>query len=154
MIFNLFKRKPQMNNGEHVELPKRVTANYMKVINGFEIADMEMPPFEQGHWSKEDAYKSYLENMQSLIDEYEQTGRIRAIEYTSLDDIDKRAEEKKNIDIFNNSFLKPGNRIDVEKTIDGKYKVINGRHRMYIAQKYGLKLLVHVSQEVIKTDIQ
>ena len=151
MFFN--SKKKQREHGTHVESPRRVTANYMKVISGSEIADIEAPAFGQGHWTTEDVYRTNLENMQPLIDEYERTGMVHTVEYNSLDDIEKNAEEQRKLDVFNNSFLKPGNRIDVEKTIDGKYKVINGRHRMYVAQKYNLKLLVHVSQEVLKSNM-
>ena len=39
-----------------------------------------------------------------------------------------------------------GQRIEAIKTMDGHYEVLyDGHHRMYVAKKYGLRLVVHVS---------
>lgn len=86
--------------------------------------------------------------MQPLIEEYERTGEIHTIEFKSLDDVTLLGEEKRFLDQFRHSFLDCGSHINTVKKLDGTYIVAsNGRHRMYVARKYGLKLLVHVAGE-------
>lgn len=121
------------------------STDYMKVISASEIADMEEPPFNQSKWSSKESYRLYLESVQSIIEEYEKNGKLPEI---TLNEEIAHPEECKKLVNFRYNFLDFASYIDVEKTIDGKYKVCcNGRHRMYVAKKYGLKLLVHVSQE-------
>lgn len=137
-----FKKK------ENVENHFLVSTDYMLVIKPDEIAEMDAPMFGKSHYGKELEYKTYLECIQPLVEEYERTGRIHTLEYNSFADIKKNQEERKILDNFNYSFLNCANWVDVEKRISGKYRVCsNGRHRMYVAKKYGLKLLVHVTQE-------
>ena len=149
----MFLRKLFYKNKENANISTtmKVATDYMKVINAAEIDEMRMPAFNQSHWGSEEDYKLYLESVQSLIEEYEQTGAIHTLEYNSLDDIEKNREEQHKLNQFNSSFLSVGHYINVEKTLTGKYKVVsNGRHRMYVAKKFGFKLLVHVAQEVVE----
>ena len=152
-MFKFLCRKHKLD--EHLDNDNTVLVNadYLQVIEASEIAEMEAPPFNQAQWIDELDYKSYLESVQPLIEEYEQTGSIHNLEYNSFNDIESNRDEQHNLQHFRDSFMDVGQWISVEKSIDGKYRVIsNGRHRMYVAKKYGLKLLVHVSQEVIEND--
>ncbi len=148
-MFKLFQKK----NDTVKELPntKIVSTDYLKVIYPSEIAEMEVPPFNQSHWPDELIYKESLEHVQPLIEEYEHTGSIHTLEYNSYDDIERYRTERHELNKFNYSFMDRNNGISVEKMLSGQYRVLNnGRHRMYIAKKYNLKLLVHVTQEVKK----
>ena len=40
--------------------------------------------------------------------------------------------------------------IVVEKSLNGKYRILEGMHRAYVAKKCGYKLLVRVKQEEVK----
>lgn len=132
-----------------IETKKVVSTDYMQVIEAAEIIDMEIPLFHQGKWGSEDEYRVYLESVQFLIEKYEHMGAIHTLRYDMFSDILKNREEQLMINNFKASFMEAEHWVNVEKTIEGKYRVVsNGRHRMYVAHKYGLKLLVHVSQEV------
>lgn len=116
-----------------------------KVIFASEIEDLEPPRF--GVENSELSYKEYLESVQPLIEAYEKSGSIPLIEYNSLDDVSKKVNEQCRLNNFKLSFMGAGC-ILVEKTLSGQYKVIDsGYHRMYVAKKYNLKVLVHVVQE-------
>ena len=143
----LFKKKTAEQVIKEHEV---VTVDYLKVITPSEIGDVEIPPFKQSHYGSEDEYRQYLESVQELIDEYENTGTIHSLSYDSFEDVSKNYEEQQRINKFKSFFLSCGNWINAEKTLDSKYIVCsNGRHRMYIAKKYGLKLIIHVCQEQI-----
>jgi len=121
--------------------------DYYIVINANEIAELEVPPF-CGKYSSEDEYREYLEKVQPLFSEYQNDGRIHTINFETLDDIEHNYNELLFLNNFNSSFLSWSNHINVRKDINGLYHVTtNGRHRMYVARKYGLYLLVHVSEE-------
>lgn len=146
-MFNLFRKKTDTINS-HPDT-KVVATDYLKVIYPSEIVEMEIPSFNQSDWSAELEYKESLERIQPLIEEYERTGSIHDLTYSSISDIDKNADEQRTINNFKFFFMDKRNWINVEKTLSGQYRVLdNGQHRMYIARKYDLKLLVHVSQEV------
>lgn len=141
----LFKELFVKKKHKKEKIYQTFSTDYMKVISASEIADMEEPPFNQSKWSSEESYRLYLESVQSIIEEYEKNGKLPEI--TPNEEI-AHPEECKKLVNFRYDFLDFASYIAVEKTIDGKYKVCcNGRHRMYVAKKYGLKLLVHVSQE-------
>lgn len=126
------------------------TTDYYTVISPDEIQALRQPPFEQGAYLSELDYKNYLEKVQFLFDEYETTGSIHEIHFDSIEDVAKKREEKRFLDNFRAAFLDCGRHINVGRTLDGTYKVVsNGRHRMYVAKKYNLRLLVHVAQEEV-----
>jgi hypothetical protein len=153
LMVKIFHKKNKVNELPVKENRRIVTTDYLQVIEASEIVEMEAPPFNQAQWKDESDYKSYLESVQPLIEEYERTGSIHNLEYNSFNDIERNRDEQHNLKHFRDSFMDAGQWISVEKSIDGKYRVVsNGRHRMYVAKKYGLKLLVHVSQEVIEND--
>ena len=82
-----------------------------------------------------------------MIEEYEKSGSIHLLEYNSFDDVLKNVNEQCRLDNFRKTFME-GNCIMAGKMLSGQYKVIDsGYHRMYVAKKYNLKVLVHVVQE-------
>lgn len=109
------------------------SCGYFTVIKPEEIGNVkEIKDFECSNRWKEEDYKNYLESVQQLITNYEK-----------IEDVDTINDKKFYVDFFNFS-----NRITVTKTKYGKYEVTdNGHHRMFIAKKYGLKLIVYVEQE-------
>lgn len=131
---------------------KVISTNYFKVIEPSEILyDSQIPKFDLCGRRSEKEYMDYIKSVQYLIEEYRNTGKIHSIEYTSFDDIKKYREEQEILDAFRDNFLSIGKSITVEKTCTGQYKVVsNGYHRMYVAKKYGLKLLVRVCQEIVE----
>lgn len=144
-MFGFLKKKKGEKHGVRIE---QKTTDYYKVIRPDEIAELPAPPFNQSQYGSEADYVSYLRLVQPLIEEYERTGEIHTIEFKSLDDVAQYSEEKRFLDQFRYSFLDCGSHINTVKKLDGTYIVAsNGRHRMYVARKYGLKLLVHVSDE-------
>jgi hypothetical protein len=152
-MFRFFHKKHRVEELPAKKSRRVVTTDYLQVIEASEIAELEAPPFNQAQWKDESDYKAYLESVQPLIEEFERTGSIHTLEYNSLDDIERNREEQHTLDVFRYSFMDVGQWIGVEKSIEGLYRVVsNGRHRMYVARKYGLKLLVHVSQEVREFD--
>ena len=73
MIFDLFRKKhalPQTSNCNTKPV------DYLIVIKGDEIADMDEPPFNLGKWGEEEMYKSLLIEMQPLFDEYRLKGSL------------------------------------------------------------------------------
>lgn len=65
-----------------------------------------------------------------------------------MEEISKDRDNRFFRENFIGSFLCDGQWINAGKNVSGKYYVAsNGRHRMYIAKKYGLKLIIHVAQE-------
>lgn len=124
--------------------------DYFVVIEPKEIKSLKKPPFEQGAYGSESDYRRYLEEVQPLFDEYESTGNIHTISYASMDEISEKRDEKRFLDNFRVSFLDCSQYVNVGRTLDGRYTVVsNGRHRMYVAKKYNLRLLVHVTQEEV-----
>lgn len=146
---NLAKKCFKRNNRKIL-----VFTDYLQVIEASEIAKMKAPPFNISHWKDKSDFKGYLESIQYLIEEYKTTGSIHDLDYNSFEDIEQLRKEKSILENFKYCFMGVGERIDVERSfIDGKYRVLsNGRHRMYVAKKYNLKLLVYVSQEVRRVD--
>lgn len=127
-----------------------ITVDYMKVITAYEISPMKEPPFALADWASEEEYRAYLEDVQPLIKEYETQGKIHDLVYETFEDIDRNRNEQHKINQFKWSFLNSAEWINVEKTMEGTYKVVtNGRHRMYVAKKYFLNLIVHVTQEEV-----
>ena len=150
-FFNIFKLKID-SKAYRKKAYEIVSTDYIKVINSIEIGSIDSPPFEQSHYNSEQEYKQYLESIQPLIDEYEKTGNIHSIEYDPKADIEQFIKEQQRLQNFKSSFLDCANWINAEKTTDSKYIVCtNGRHRMYVAKKYGFRLIIHVCQEQHKT---
>lgn len=143
MIINLLMKKLRGKKKSSAMDHKVITTDYFRVIEPSEIEyNSKIPDFGVPGRPSEEEYKDYLKSVQYLIEEYQNTGAI-----CSFDNIKKYSEQEK-LNKFKCCFL-DGDCIAVEKTLSGKYRVLfNGYHRMYVARKYGLKLLVHVCQEV------
>lgn len=128
--------------------------DYFKVIAGTEIEEMEPVTFGDNGKMTELQYRELLEDNQSIFDEYDRTGALPEIKYESFEDIDRLAPEWKRLNDFKTEFMEVGTRIEVEKRISGKYKVTtNGKHRLFIAQKYKMKVMVHVCQEICVKEV-
>ena len=125
--------------------------DYLCVIDGSSIEDPNRPVFFEKYGKKDEAfYEDLVRSFQPLIREYECTGTIHTLEYNSFDDIERNREEFSFIGNFQKIFMDSANYIDVIKTAYGKYRLTyGGYHRAYVAKKYGLKLLVHVSGEEV-----
>lgn len=114
------------------------------VINSMEIGDMETPVFG-GRYAEESDYRKLLEDMQKLFDEFETTETVKAPEYDHIDDISLKRDDQACYDNFMRTFISTANRVTVRKSFDGRfYPVTDGIHRLYVARKYGLKILVCV----------
>ncbi|MCR5608111.1 MAG: hypothetical protein K6G26_03530, partial [Lachnospiraceae bacterium] len=113
--------------------------------NSTEIDDIEKPLFGEGKRGTEESYKNYLESVQSLILEYEENYKIHEIHSNTMKEVFENMSEKIFLNAFKDNFLSANGRIGVKKKSSGKYTVsTNGYHRMYVAKKYGLKLLVYI----------
>lgn len=147
-ILNLFKRKDVKEQIGEESIRQR-SADYYTIIGPSEISiPVDEILFSKGTWSSEDEYREYLTKVQPLIDEYETSGEIHTINYDSMEDIELHREEQRMLDSFNDTFLSYRSHINVTKQLDGTYKVASdGRHRMVIAKKYNLRLIVHVCAE-------
>lgn len=145
---------------------KVVTVDYFKVIDTAEIAEVNPNDIVFGDKRRltEEGYKLEVEKMQPWIDQYQKYGNIEAFEkfyYESLILKDRDYERffceeihnaKRSFSHFKCDYF-TNNRIEARKTINGQYEVTtNGKHRMYVAKKYGLRLIVHVSEEVRKIE--
>lgn len=120
---------------------KKIGSDYYTIIYPDEIMPMDEPEFSVSHWYSELEYKQFLEQMQPLMEWYEAS----CFSFTDC----VHDDDEKMTSLFENSFVDVGHRIDVEKIPSGKYRVVsNGRHRMYVAKKYKLKLLVYVVQKI------
>lgn len=118
--------------------------NRYLVINAMDIADVETPVFG-GRYAEESDYRNLLEDMQKLFDEFATTGTVKAPEYDHIDDIPLKRRDQIGYDNFMRTFISTANRVTVRKGFDGRfYPVTDGFHRLYVAKKYGLKILVCV----------
>ena len=106
------------------------------------MADVELPPFG-GRYRLEKEYKEYLEKSQPLFDEFEKTGRIVEVEALVGKPMVGLSDEEEWLINFEHIMMGP-DCVTVEEQ-DGKYVISsNGGHRLYVAKKHGLKLLVKV----------
>lgn len=113
------------------------------VIKPEQIAPIEEPPFG-GRYLEEEEYVDYLRKVQPLIEEWESTGTIHDVVLNSIKDVHEKREEIVFLNNFKAAFLNVGKHIDVRLNSDALYDVAsNGRHRMFIAKKYGFKLIVY-----------
>lgn len=113
-----------------------------KVIYPEEMADVELPPFG-GRYRLEKEYKEYLEKSQPLFDEFEKTGRIVEVDALVGKPMVGLSDEEEWLLNFEHIMMGP-DCVTVEEQ-GGKYVISsNGGHRLYVAKKYGLKLLVKV----------
>ena len=143
MFFDLFKKKKEVPQAPTYDTK---SVDYLIVINGNEIAEMDEPPFDEGKWGKEEMYKSLLIEMQPLFEEYRRTGTLESAYPLNgtKEDIALYNQKQKCISLFVSSY------IQTVKTKDQKYKVASdGRHRLFVAKKYSLDILVHVTAEEI-----
>ena len=127
---------------------------HLIIINGRKLKRMDKPPFDSGHWGSEKDYKDYLLRIQPLIEEYRSTGWVDNIPFDFRNDPEDKIEEirKENAlrGCFRSDFLQAINYIVVKRCRFGKYRVTtNGRHRAYIAKKYGLNLIVWLDEKEV-----
>lgn len=104
-----------------------------KVIDGGQIANIDVP---KGFWEKasEEQYKQFVENSQDFFSKYENGDSCD--DYTIGENTDA-------LYVYEHV----GNCICV-KEINGLYYVTsNGRHRLFVARKYNLKILVYVEEK-------
>lgn len=129
-----------------------VAVREYRVIEPSLIRDMNSPEFDPDPSSdfSEEGYRAYLESVQYLFDEYEKTGSIHGIVYRTPEDTLRYRDEDILLRNFRKTFLCAGDSVRVTQFSDGTYTVAsNGMHRMYIAKKYGLRLLVYVCDKEI-----
>ena len=113
-----------------------------RVIYPEEMADAEIPPYG-GRYRLEMEYKDFIERSQPLFDEYEQTGRIHEVEALIGKPMVGLSDKEEWLLDFEHCMLGP-DCVTFEEH-DGKYVISsNGSHRLFVAKKYGLKLLVKV----------
>ncbi len=137
------------------ENPKAVTDTTLpvkeyRVINGSDIEDVGEPEFNISHWVTEEIYKKDLEEALPYFEEFSKTGTIKKYPYNSLDDIQKHYDLNQKIHNVERNYMDSGNHVSVIETANGKYiAAVNGRHRLYVARKYNLKILVYVEHKLI-----
>ena len=133
--------------------PTWVKADYFKILSPSEIYTHPISGtayFWEGHDSEEHLLP-FVKKYQPLIEEYESTGDI-LIEYPEeipMNDPTGEIQAMQAKETAKFFMLDPLVNVDVKKRIDGLYEANRGYHRMYVAKKYGLRLLVHVSTEDI-----
>lgn len=119
-----------------------------RVINGSDVEDMEEPEFSIAHWVSEDIYRKDLEESKVYLEEFKNTGTIKKYPYESLDDIPKYYDLNQKIRRFEDNYMDSGNHVSVIETPEGKYRsCTNGRHRLYVAKKYNLDIMVYVESK-------
>lgn len=117
-----------------------ITKDEYITINPEEIAELDKPPFPYKGLEESD-YIDFLSKTEFLVDYYKNNQDLPPAENDEMQHL---------INSFYSSFLNVRFHINVNRMIDGSYKVAsNGRHRMYIARKHGYKLLVHLGGEEI-----
>lgn len=110
----------------------------------------EPPPFPwKGH--NEEDFRCFVEHCQPLFDNFGDFLRgdnERRIGPNGLILQPKQVELIELPDPFY-IWLDPAQRVTVSLNSDGMFSVVNGRHRFYVARKYGYKIPVFVSRELI-----
>ena len=121
---------------------------HYQVIDGSEIESFAHPDIKfKGRWESEDFYKNLIEKSQPYIKEYLLTGTIKEPVINSIEDIEKFQEERDFLCGLKDGFFGISC-ISAKQLKSGKYEIIvNGRHRAYVAKKYGLKLIIKVIEE-------
>jgi hypothetical protein len=134
----------------------KIRVDNFVVINPEEIEDLGEPVFNLTGKLREEEYLKLLVDSLPYILEYEASGSVAKLEYNAKDsdaELHTKWEENCKRDAFVRGFLDSGSYINVEKTISGKYRCLsNGLHRLYVAKKYGQKVIVHVYQEEVLGD--
>lgn len=112
-----------------------------RVLTPVELPNIDRPPFNNGRYRSEEDYFEYLKKGQPYFEEFERTGQIAEIAALIGRPLAGLSEHDEWMLDFEHNFLGP-DCVTVEEQ-DGKYVLSsNGRHRMYVAKKNGLKLLV------------
>ena len=113
-----------------------VITDYFEVITPEKMVVEDKISFDKYGKASEERYRRFLEKDQPIINAYEKN-----------QDMEGLIEDHEFYEHFR-AFFDPDCWINVAKFSDNKYIVTtNGNHRMYVAQKYGLKLIVHVGEE-------
>jgi len=143
-IFKSFKKENKEIVDNRSCKTKRV--DYLTVISGNSIAEMDIPPFGEGKWESEKRYKMLMEEMQPMFEEFKKKGLLDTTYPLngSVEEISLYNLRQKCVDLF------ISDSITTIKTKSNEYKVAsNGRHRMFVAKKYGFDILIHVNEEEI-----
>lgn len=132
------------------EIPTK-EIDYFRAIGPEEMQDIREYDKDAHFWdgrAPEEQILEYVKSDQPLIDEFQETGEV-LVQYPYPDQAAREKAGLKEL-IFGHG-LQNGREIRVTRKLDGTFIVSgNGRHRMYVARKYGLKLLVHVIGEEIE----
>lgn len=117
-----------------------ITKDEYIIINSNEIAELDKPPFPYKGLAESD-YIDFLSKTEFLVNYYENNQELPLADNDEMQHL---------INKFYSSFLDVRFHINVNRMLDGTYKVAsNGGHRMYIAREHGFKLLVHLGGEEI-----
>ena len=123
-----------------------VQTKYM-VLYPDEIPNVEYPGFGGVRRKTEEEYLDYVRKGQPYFDEYEKTDKIAEIEALRGKPMVGLSLHEEWLLDFEHNFLGP-NSVTVEIQ-NGKYVLSsNGSHRLYVAKKYGLKLLVKLRTQM------
>lgn len=153
-LFSIRKEGKNMSYSMGAHPPEKFRqTDYFIVIMPDEIEDIEPPEFGQHGKLPEEGYVEMLKRAQPLIEEYKKNHYIQPLVFNSFSDIEEKRDEKVFRDNFDDGFFGVC-RIWAEKTSSGKYRIItNGKHRAFIAKKYGFNLIVNVVNEAIYSPI-
>ena len=139
MFFSFFKKK---NTNPVSSIYKCNKVHYLTVIKGYEIAEIDSSLFDLEKRSGEESYKALLVSMQPIFKEFQKNGFL---DTTSGSDEEIKLKQ----DCISKFIDENGPYINVIKKKNIYYVATNGRHRMYVARKYNLDILVHVLEEEI-----
>ena len=150
-ILDFLNRRVQPKNSEVSTIVTKKVDYYECIIDSDRILIDKRPEFNQLNRPSEQSYKNFLTESQPYIDEYLIKGTIEN-KYNQLQDMSievnlKRVNEERRLSKFRNALFGTDS-INVSKTKEGYYRVAkNGRHRLYVAKKYKIRVLVHVILE-------
>ena len=153
-IFSKSKKPDSKDNMAEKIVNDTIIVDRYEVIEPDRILITEKPEFGTYRRQTEEEYKEFLLKAQPFIKEYVENGKIHNPLDDEINSLDKersieRFNKVREVNQFNTCFL-GSESIRVRKTINGKYTMCgNGRHRLYIANKYNIKLLVHVVEEEV-----
>lgn len=118
------------------------------VLRPDEIPNIDYPGFGGTRRKTQAEYLDYVQKGQVYFDEYERTGHIAALKALKRKSLVGLSEHDEWLLAFEHNFLGPDcASVEIEK---GEYVLSsNGSHRMYVAKKYGLKLLVKLRKHVV-----
>lgn len=118
------------------------TVPFCTVIEPASIRELDTPDFGIGGQYTEEEYLSYLTMMQPVFEEYMRSGSIDSY----VLQLPKEEQFSFRVNFYAN-FTGAGDSVRVRRHKDGTYSLLgNGWHRLFIARKHDLKLLVYVKE--------